>query len=163
VTASEYTPSRSSSYHTASECRGASPWTWNESADRSSIDLDSSDPEHPLKVLPGTSSANISFDDSEHSFRSPVSFHEQLESEIPPQLPPKNSRSLQEEIPSPIQQENKIYTIFESPTTSPSEIEDDAAGDGVKVSDDNNNVTEMTGLSYYYQNIITKQVLKTCL
>lgn len=159
MTASEYTPSRSSSYHTASECRGASPWAWNESAERSSIDLDSSDPEQPsMKLLPGTSSANASFDDSEHSFRSPVSFSEQTDSDIAPMLPPRRTSPL-DEYPEPIHQENKIYTIFESPTSTPSEIEED----GVKVSDDNNNLTEITGLSYYYQNIITKQVLKTCL
>lgn len=159
MTASEYTPSRSSSYHTASECRGASPWTWNESAERSSIDLDSSDPEQPsMKLLPGTSSTNASFDDSEHSFRSPVSFSEQTDSDIAPMLPPRRTSPL-DEYPEPIHQENKIYTIFESPTSTPSEIEED----GVKVSDDNNNLTEITGLSYYYQNIITKQVLKTCL
>lgn len=159
MTASEYTPSRSSSYHTASECRGASPWTWNESAERSSIDLDSSDPEQPsMKLLQGTSSANASFDDSEHSFRSPVSFSEQTDSDIAPMLPPRRPSPL-DEYSEPIHQENKIYTIFESPTSTPSEIEED----GAKVSDDNNNLTEMTGLSYYYQNIITKQVLKTCL
>lgn len=160
MTVSEYTPSRSSSYHTASECRGASPWTWNESAERSSIDLDSSDPEqHSRNLLAGSSSANASFDDSEHSYRSPVSFSEQTDSDNAPPLPPKNSSPLDDYSDQSHHHESKIYTIFESPTTSPSEIEDD----GVKVSDDNNNLTEMTGLSYYYQNIITKQVLKTCL
>lgn len=158
MTASEYTPSRSSSYHTASECRGASPW--NESFERSSIDLDSSDPEqHSRTLLAGTSSANASFDDSEHSCRSPISFGEHTDSDNAPPIPPKNSSPLEDFYDQSQQQENKIYTIFESPTTSPSEIEDE----GVKVSDDNNNLTEMTGLSYYYQNIITKQVLKTCL
>jgi hypothetical protein len=111
-----------------------------------------------MKILPGIPlSTNASFDDSENSFRSPVSFCDPNESEPSPPLPPK--------IPSPVEdfheplQENKMYTIFESPTSTPSEIEDDVA----KVSDDNNNITELTGLSYYYQNIITKQVLKTCL
>lgn len=106
----------------------------------------------------------MSFDDSENSFRSPISFCEQTDSDTAPPLPPKNSSPL-EEYSEPIMahQENKIYTIFESPTTSPSEIEEDGTVDSVKVSDDNNNLTEMTGLSYYYQNIITKQVLKTCL
>lgn len=161
MTASEYTPSRSSSYHTASECRGASPWTWNESAERSSFDLDSSDHEHqPIKILAGTSSNNASFDDSEVSFRSPVSFSEQTDSDTAPPLPPKISNSPLDEYPETPPLENKIYTIFESPTSSP--IDEDAEG-GLKVSDDNNNLTEMTGLSYYYQNIITKQVLKTCL
>lgn len=114
----------------------------------------------------GTSSANVSFDDSEHSFRSPISFGEHTDSDNPPMLPPKNLSPLEDYTEPFHHQENKIYTIFESPTSSPSEIEEDGAIDcetGVKVSDDNNNLTEMTGLSYYYQNIITKQVLKTCL
>jgi hypothetical protein len=116
-----------------------------------------------MKLLSGISrSNNASFDDSENSFRSPVSFSEQLDSEPSPPLPPKNSSPL-EEYPEPLHhQENKIYTIFESPTSTPSEIGEDGEL-GAKVSDDNNNITELTGLSYYYQNIITKQVLKTCL
>lgn len=162
MTASEYTPSRSSSYHTASECRGTSPWTWTESAERSSIDLDLSDPEHSTtKHNLETPSANASFDDSEISSRSPISFGDHHDYENAPVLPPKPS-SLQEDFSENNHQENKIYTIFESPTTSPSELEEDGEA-GVKVSDDNNNLTDITGLSYYYQNIITKQVLKTCL
>lgn len=115
-----------------------------------------------MKHPPGTSSANVSFDDSENSFRSPVSFGEHTDYDNPPQLPPKVPSPLEEYSEHLHHQENKIYTIFESPTSSPSEIEEDGEA-GVKVSDDNNNLTEMTGLSYYYQNIITKQVLKTCL
>ncbi|CRL08293.1 CLUMA_CG021374, isoform B [Clunio marinus] len=125
VTASEYTPSRSSSYHTASECRGTSPWTWNESAERSSVDFDSSDPEQiSLKPLTTTLSANASFDDSENSFLSPIPFGEQTEHDnAPPPLPPKNSSPLQDISEPTHNQENRIYTIFESPTTSPSEID----------------------------------------
>lgn len=117
-----------------------------------------------MKLLPGisSSSANASFDDSENSFRSPVSFNEQNDSEPSPPLPPKNSSPLEEYLEPIHHHENKIYTIFESPTSSPSEIDEDGES-SAKVSDDNNNLTELTGLSYYYQNIITKQVLKTCL
>lgn len=126
------------------------------------MDLDSSDPEQSSsKRLPGMSSANVSFDDSEHSFRSPISFSDQIDSDHSPIVPPKDPSPL-EEYPEQIHQENKIYTIFESPTSSPSDIGDDNEN-GIKVSDDNNNLTDVTGLSYYYQNIITKQVLKTCL
>lgn len=58
-----------------------------------------------------------------------------------------------------------MYTIFESPTSTPSQDEEVTGIESPsKVSDDNNNnLAEMSGLSYYYQNIITKQVLKTCL
>lgn len=116
-----------------------------------------------MKLLAGTSSANVSFDDSENSFRSPVSFGETTDYDTPPALPPKNLSPHVEYQQEPLNhQENKIYTIFESPTSSPSEIDEEGDA-GVKVSDGNNNLTEMTGLSYYYQNIITKQVLKTCL
>lgn len=116
-----------------------------------------------MKLLAGTSSANVSFDDSENSFRSPVSFGETIDYDTPPALPPKNFSPQVEYHQEPLNsQENKIYTIFESPTSSPSEIDEEGEA-GVKVSDSNNNLTEMTGLSYYYQNIITKQVLKTCL
>lgn len=135
--------------------------------------MDSSDPEQQtMKLAPAASSTNASFDDSETSFRSPISFHDHTDSDNTaimktdsdspsPVLPPK--------MPSPLPDysehvhENKIYTIFESPTSSPSHDSEEADGDSTKVSDDNNNLTELTGLSYYYQNIITKQVLKTCL
>lgn len=183
MTASEYATSRSSSYHTASECRDHSPW-WTDTAERSSVDLDSSDPEQPnIKELTITSSSgNGSFDNSEASFRSPIPsslFNDQndssdsaiklktdneSESSSSPSLPPK--------IPSPdytlppilsSANDKKIYTIFESPTSSPSQDDEGTEAESPKVSDDNNNLTDMSGLSYYYQNIITKQVLRTCL
>lgn len=59
--------------------------------------------------------------------------------------------------------DKKMYTIFESPTSTPSQEDEIIGSESPKVSDDNNNLTDMSGLSYYYQNIITKQVLKTCL
>lgn len=175
VTASEYATSRSSSYHTASECRDHSPW-WTDTAERSSVDLDSSasDPEQqPIKIVSASSSsANASFDNSENSFRSPISFIDQNDSDTKVKAESESSASpvLPPKVPSPIEDYNlppiltssdkKIYTIFESPTSTPSQ-EDEIVER--KVSDDNNNLTDMSGLSYYYQNIITKQVLKTCL
>ncbi|XP_058061286.1 SEC14 domain and spectrin repeat-containing protein 1-B [Anopheles bellator] len=83
VTASECigTPqSRSSSYQTASECR-ASPWWGVESIEQqSSLENDSSEDHDPeafpsIKLLSGvvmTSNANLSFDESEHSFLTPT-------------------------------------------------------------------------------------------
>uniref|UniRef100_A0A182JBL2 SESTD1-like spectrin repeats region domain-containing protein n=1 Tax=Anopheles atroparvus TaxID=41427 RepID=A0A182JBL2_ANOAO len=83
VTASDCicTPqSRSSSYHTASECR-ASPWWGVESIERqSSLENDSSEDPDPeafpsIKLLSGvvmTSNANLTFDnDSDNSFLTP--------------------------------------------------------------------------------------------
>lgn len=181
VTASEYATSRSSSYHTASECRDHSPW-WTDNTERSSVDLDSSDPEQ-ANVKPSlfTSpySANESFDNSEQGYRSPIPYgdqndsdnslkvkHDSESSESPP-LPPKIRSPIESyHEPSPsIISDKKMYTIFESPTSTPSQDEEVTGIESPsKVSDDNNNnLAEMSGLSYYYQNIITKQVLKTCL
>lgn len=116
------------------------------------------------------SSSSNSFDDEElppdnYENSKLLELEENVE-EIPPALPPKYS-SLPStsydsaEVESAETQENKIYTIFESPANSPSDF--DEQDNVLKVSDDNNNISELTGLSYYYQNIITKQVLKTCL
>ncbi|XP_070494833.1 titin isoform X6 [Chironomus tepperi] len=156
VTASEYATSRSSSYHTASECRDHSPW-WTDTAERSSVDLDSSDPEQPnIKELTITSSSgNGSFDNSEASFRSPIPsslFNDQndssdsaiklktdneSESSSSPSLPPK--------IPSPHEEytlppllssaDKKIYTIFESPTSTPSQDDERIENESPKVAE----------------------------
>lgn len=73
MTASENTPhSRSSSYHTASEC-AHSPW-WEQNIERNSLDADSLDQEAPsMALLSGVvvSSVNVSFEDSAHTFQSP--------------------------------------------------------------------------------------------
>lgn len=87
------------------------------------------------------------------------------ESSSSPSIPPKMPSPIEdyrEEQPTPtLLSDKKMYTIFESPTSSPSQIGSESP---TKVSDDvNNNLADMSGLSYYYQNIITKQVLKTCL
>ncbi len=145
------------------------------------MDLDSSDPEHSNPkptIITTPSSGNGSFDNSEQDFRSPIPFVDQNESDnslkmkrdsessSSPLLPPKVSSPIEQfqEEPTPpsILSEKKIYTIFESPTSSPSQIGSESPS---KVSDDiNNNLSaDISGLSYYYQNIITKQVLKTCL
>lgn len=188
MTASECAPSRSSSYHTASECRGNSPWTWNDSTERSSVEFDSSDPEQStLKALSDpssfSSSSNNSFDDDElppDNFESSnvnlnlldIDTSSNINENMPPALPPKysslvastsfdNNNSIVEVENTENISENKIYTIYESPANSPNDFEEHE--NVLKVSDDNNNISELTGLSYYYQNIITKQVLKTML
>jgi hypothetical protein len=142
--------------------------------------LDSSDPEQSEKptIVKTPSSGNGSFDNSELSFKSPIPFTDQndsdsslklkrdSESSSSPSIPPKVASPVEEdyreEQPTPtILSDKKMYTIFESPTSSPSHIGSESPS---KVSDDiNNNLADMSGLSYYYQNIITKQVLKTCL
>jgi hypothetical protein len=177
VTASEYATSRSSSYHTASECRDHSPW-WTDNTERSSVDLDSSDPEQvnvkASLFSPPAYFTSGSFDNSEKSYnfvdqnevteKEVKSESESSSSESPP-LPPKIASPIEEfPEPPPLISDKKMYTIFESPTSTPSQ-DGDVIGTNspFKVSDDNNNLADMSGLSYYYQNIITKQVLKTCL
>lgn len=174
VTASEYATSRSSSYHTASECRDHSPW-WTDNAERSSVDLDSSESEQ-TNVKAGIFASSF---DSTEAYNSPVPFTDQndsdnslkikcdSESSESPPIPPKIQSPIDNySQPSPsIISDKKMYTIFESPTSTPSQEEEILGSDSPsKVSDDNNNnLADMSGLSYYYQNIITKQVLKTCL
>ena len=117
-----------------------------------------------MQLLAGVpSSANVSFDDSE-SFLSPVSFYSDDARKISstnssPSSHPKLSSPSEDSSHS----ENKMYTIFESPRSSQSQNEDDLNEEKFEkvCAEDNNN--NLSGLSYYYQNIITKQVIKTCL
>lgn len=178
--------SRSSSYHTASEC-AHSPW-W-ETADHTSLDADSSDQEAPsMELLSGVivSSASASFDDSEQTtFHSPISSdHEQEELIIPLQttdtpplkqrISPNNSNNSQSkcsyESPeddlksgSSLDNLDKVSACSTEKASSSSQTPD-----ALEVSSSNRDFTalafkELSGLSYYYQNIITKQSLKTCL
>lgn len=170
------TPSRSESYHTASESR-TSPW-YTDSVERSSVDFDSSDAESPFKQVSKELSSN---NDLAHR-------HEREDVDYPPILnklgfesKPSADEEEQDEarglspilensiMPNDSQLElnnydSKIYTIFESPNSTPSQNEGDNFDDeNAKKSDMNNNLPEISGLSYYYQNIITKQIIKTCL
>lgn len=118
-----------------------------------------------MQLLVGVpSSANVSFDDSE-SFLSPVSFYSDDARKVSstnssPSCHPKLSSPSEDSSHS----ENKMYTIFESPRSSQSQNEDDCCNEDKmnKVCDEDIN-NNLSGLSYYYQNIITKQVIKTCL
>ena len=107
------------------------------------------------------------FNDQNDSSDSAIKLKNDNESESSssPSLPPKIPSPHEEYTLPPIlsSADKKIYTIFESPTSTPSQDDERIESDSPKVSDDNNNLTDMSGLSYYYQNIITKQVLRTCL
>lgn len=172
------TSSRSESYHTASESR-TSPW-YTDSMERSSVDFDSSDAEQPsfkdtAKASP-TKNLEIPSQDQDDEDEELMNF--------PPILndsgfESKSEKSIEEVInkienstvPSDSQLElnkfeNKIYTIFESPASTPSQNGSENLEDGNAKKSDcdlNNNLPEISGLSYYYQNIITKQIIKTCL
>lgn len=172
MTASEYATSRSSSYHTASECRDHSPW-WTDTTERSSVDLDSSeDIEQTVNVKASSEFPIVSLD-SPNSDCEPNENEEETKCEgddeskitLVPLLPPKSQHSTEKQSTTILTCSDKtIYTIFESPTSTPSQDDDRVyENESPKVSDDNINLSDMSGLSYYYQNIITKQVLKTCL
>lgn len=167
ITASDCTctpQSRSSSYHTASECR-ASPW-W-ESPERSSLDPDSSDvdPEVPtMRLLSGViSSANVSFDESEHSFLSAsLTDNSEENGESEKQLLKLNhiiDSSSSDKSNSTVSSEIKI-----TPTINAKQPTDEITAK-VRVSEDFkiSEGQQPTGLSFYYQNIITKHTVKGCL
>jgi hypothetical protein len=179
VTASDCagTPqSRSSSYHTASECRG-SPW-W-DATDRNSVETETSDidGEGPsLRLLSGViSSANISFDDSETSYRTAMytnSEHTDSDDARKRADSDPTAQPLDESDKQTISSAGDNHSDTAStdnmltPTTSSNEtldrvsVEDEAAGAATNAKELDN---EMSGLSFYYQNIITNQAVKTCL
>lgn len=222
VTASDCTctpQSRSSSYHTASECR-ASPWWGGESTERSSLDNDSSEDADPealpsIKLLSGVvitaSSANLSFDESEHSFLTPTSNSEQADSDDPHQSPSGRNQSSPEissgtssalnsinrrenltlaltpeeleQIENDIRNNNTVHLVTVAESTPKSESKQHHSSP--TASEDSGNVStisakfdavleldspglktgnqEISGLTYYYQNIIAKHTVKSCL
>ncbi|XP_055539489.1 SEC14 domain and spectrin repeat-containing protein 1-B [Wyeomyia smithii] len=223
VTASDCTPqSRSSSYHTASECR-ASPWWGGESTERSSLDNDSSEDADPeampsIKLLSGVmitaSTANLSFDESEHSFLTPTSNSEQADSDDPqtaaasrrqpsPLISSGSSSALNsinrrenlalaltpeelEQIESDIRNNNVVAVAESTPKvvkhSSPTSSDDsgnvstisakleaevlNGSTCQVPLLEDaslKGGAQEISGLTYYYQNIITKHAVKSCL
>uniref|UniRef100_A0A336K5I0 CSON014777 protein n=1 Tax=Culicoides sonorensis TaxID=179676 RepID=A0A336K5I0_CULSO len=187
--------SRSSSYHTASECAASVNSPWWETAERSS--LDSSDQEAPtMELLSGVvvSSASTSFDDSENqvTFHSPVisepehdlhilhDAHEELIIPLEPQnqLPPPSSKRNSMNA-SPRHSANSFETPEDDMKSSSSMDLLDEVGSAYstdKISSESHQspasdtkslaefaALKISGLSYYYQNIMTKQALKTCL
>jgi hypothetical protein len=177
VTASDSagTPqSRSSSYHTASECRG-SPW-W-DTIERSSVETETSDldVEGPsLRLLSGViSSANISFDESETSYRTPMyTASEQTDSDDHRKRTDDaaidDSDTLSKQTVSSICDNNSDTASTDnmlSPTSSSNETLDRVSEEDevVNVNENKLPISEMSGLSFYYQSIITNQAVKTCL
>uniref|UniRef100_A0A182MMM2 SESTD1-like spectrin repeats region domain-containing protein n=1 Tax=Anopheles culicifacies TaxID=139723 RepID=A0A182MMM2_9DIPT len=221
VTASDCicTPqSRSSSYHTASECR-ASPWWGVESIERqSSLENDSAEDPDPeafpsIKLLSGvviTSSANLSFDESEHSFptvhgSASVDSHPDSDDTVPTvcsQTSPIATSSASssalnsitrrenlalsltpeelEQIENDIRNNNLLATVgtvdivgkeLQSTQVTPtSEDSGNVSTSSVKLDVEDatrfepvKGPTDISGLTYYYQNIITKHTVKSCL
>lgn len=180
ITASEgHHHSRSSSFHTVSEC-AHSPW-WGESVERNSLDADSLDQEAPtMELLSGVvSSANVSFDDAEHTFQSPEPAHEEILPSLillpPPPLPRKASHDSQADSNFESHEEDsKSASSVEVLERAESQTDSACSVDKLSPSISGDDMIEVrsgfehvslkdSGLSYYYQNIITTQSLKTCL
>lgn len=186
ITASEgHRHSRSSSFHTASEC-AHSPW-WGESIERNSLDADSLDQEVPtMELLSGVvSSANVSFDDTEHSFESPEpAVSPEMETilpsliMVPPPLPRKSSHDSQADSNFESHEEDSksassldiLVRATDSQSDSACSVDklspsiNESGDDMIEVSASFSHANlKDSGLSYYYQNIITTQSLKTCL
>lgn len=183
ITASEgHHHSRSSSFHTVSEC-AHSPW-WGESIERNSLDADSLDQEVPtMELLSGVvSSANVSFDDTEQTFHSPEPQSPETETirptlimMPPPPLPRKSSHDSQADSNFESHEEDSKSASSIEILDRPESQSDSACSmdklspsitgsgdDAIEVRSGYERVKE-SGLSYYYQNIITTQSLKTCL
>lgn len=168
MTASEHTwtpQSRSSSYHTASECRG-SPW---DSEKNSEIDFDSS-----LRLLPeGISSASNSFDDSETSFVT-ASFLRSDSDDV--QTVVKSSPVLSKE--SSLEEESSSSTISQSsrpdtnsvlrnpPVFSQMDANNNLNGnceESKKVSSSEDEHADFINWNSYYHSLISKHTIKSCL
>ncbi|GAB0100258.1 SEC14 domain and spectrin repeat-containing protein 1 [Sergentomyia squamirostris] len=157
ITASDCTwtaQSRSSSYHTASECR-ASPW-WD--SEKNSLDIaDVSDVDADLpsnKLFHVASSNSASFDESENSFLSPTNpspvYADQSDSD-------DTKRKLQRARNSP-----DSGALLDDGKIEPRK--DDAEEIGEKVrSEANPSAHDFLTWNGYYQSFITKQTIKGCL
>lgn len=179
VTAPLWNPqSRSSSYHTASECR-SSPW-W-DSEKNSDLEAESNG---MVRIRPaGTSSASNSFDESDQSLMStsfqcdsdespktPLSHRDDGEEEEEEEETSSSTISQTSRKPSIIQNEKVIIdesgklsveTITPVPASvSPIIITETSA----KVSgNENDRQPDFMAWNRYYQSLINKQTLRSCL
>lgn len=167
VTAPLWNPtSRSSSYHTASECR-SSPW-W-DSEKNSDLEADVEVPNGVLvRVRPtGTSSASTSFDESDHSLMS-TSFRKSPSVEGDPDAEDEETSS------STISQESRKQSLLQpdeedmaklsldSPSPPPAEIIE-TLPPTTKVSGDDARQPDFMAWNRYYQSLLNKQTLRSCL
>lgn len=173
VTAPLWNPqSRSSSYHTASECR-SSPW-WDS---EKNSDLEVENPGNIRRVRPaGTSSASNSFDGSDDpaltstSFRSPVSMVVVDESDESIKISSQEPSVDEEDSSSTISQHSRkgsvirIEEVPEDTITDPrAEYIVDGASGAVKVSSHGTEQPDFMAWNRYYQSLINKQTLRSCL
>lgn len=161
--------SRSSSYHTASECR-SSPW-W-DSEKNSDLEVEPSGNIHRVR-LAGTSSTSNSFDDSDQSlmstsFRSPVSMVVVVdESDESIKVISQEPSVDEEDSSSTISQHSRkgsvirIEEVSEDTLTDPS-VEYFVDG-AAKVSADSTAHPDFMAWNRYYQNLINKQTIRSCL
>lgn len=146
-----------------------------------------------MELLSGCiSSANVSFDDTEHSFESPEPSQDSatLETEtimpslimVPPPLPRKSSHDSQADSNFESHEEDSksasssvdilVGRADSQSADSACSVDkmspsiNESGDDMIEVSagyERHTNLKDSNGLSYYYQNIITTQSLKTCL
>lgn len=166
--------SRSSSYHTASECR-SSPW-W-DSEKNSDLDAEVEVTPGRRRSRMGMSSASTSFDDSDYSlmsttFRSPI---DSMESNKLRVRTPSTEEDPQEEeedgdtTSSTISQQSsrkssvmpdEVETVPEISSGHPSSTLIETKK---KVSADDNRQPDFMAWNRYYQSLINKQTLRSCL
>lgn len=181
VTAPLWNPtSRSSSYHTASECR-SSPW-WDSEKASSDLEAEIGVPMGMVRIRPtGTSSASTSFDESDHSsmstsLRSLDSSKLRSKTPSPEEDPDADAEEDEETTSSTISQESRKQSLMpdeeeilakmslESPpppgiiemcpqTTTPTKVS----------GDDDTPQPDFMAWNRYYQSLINKQTLRSCL
>uniref|UniRef100_A0A1B0CIV5 Putative sec14 domain and spectrin repeat-containing protein 1 n=1 Tax=Lutzomyia longipalpis TaxID=7200 RepID=A0A1B0CIV5_LUTLO len=155
ITASDCTwtaQSRSSSYHTASECR-ASPWWDSEKNSLDIADVSDIEADIPSHKLHGLSSNSASFDESERSFLSPANASplypaEQSDSDDTRKKPMCRGRN------SP---DSEVLLTDGKPA-----LPRRKDADGVEKVRSEANPNDFLTWNGYYQSFITKQTIKGC-
>ncbi|XP_059614887.1 SEC14 domain and spectrin repeat-containing protein 1-B [Phlebotomus argentipes] len=150
ITASDctWTPqSRSSSYHTASECR-ASPWWDSEKNSLDIADVSDIETEVPSNKL---SSNSASFDESEHSFRSQTT-HSPLYAEHSDSDDARKRSHRGRDSPDP----GVLLDDEKSDRKNEADVVEKVRSDA------NPSAHDFLAWNGYYQSFITKQTIKGC-
>lgn len=162
--------SRSSSYHTASECR-SSPW-W-DSEKNSDLDAEVEVTPGRRRSRMGTSSASTSFDDSDYSLMS-TTFRSPIESNKLRVRTPSTEEDPQEEEDGETssstisQQSSRKSSVMPDEVEAVPEISSGHSSSTLietvkKVSADDSRQPDFMAWNRYYQSLINKQTLRSCL
>lgn len=175
VTAPLWNPtSRSSSYQTASECR-SSPWWESEKNSASDLEAEVDVPRGILRIRPAgaSSSTSTSFDESDHSLMS-TSFRSTGSSKNHSKTPSLDDDGDEGSSSSTISQGSRKQSVIheedligklslETPSPQPALIEILPLPATVKVSTDHESQPDFMAWNRYYQSLINKQTLRSCL